>query len=251
MLNFCLEHTGFGSFHHENHHWYKKTKQLAIERCKDNKDPTILESMQLQIHNALVLVHTSANEAIASILSTSINYDTEKNKEIQKDQEKRIIDYITEVFNNCDNSQIREAAKKSLIELLIHSNPNRQEEIFNIWIGICYHSNHIVAREYFLAMVHSLTSPASMDISYDLIALLNLTFFMIGDPHLNIRKSATDLLHWLSTRFFRTHQKTFQMHTSSQCSSKYLPQLVSEEKISFKISFKISLKYLLSLKGIF
>ena len=215
-------HVGFGEYYQKNRDWYTKTKELAQERCKDSKASVALEETLMLIHQIQTLIHNTANQALTAVVSTRPNTMDSDPWEMVND----ILEYSTIVFECSENSQVRDQARETIIEVLRSGNASQQESMFRDWVDHCYNGKEIVAREYLFAILTTLTEPGGVEYYYNLTSFLNLAFYSIGDPNLEVRKIGSERLHWLSTRFYRTREKTFQMHTSSQCSSQYLPQLV-------------------------
>jgi hypothetical protein len=160
---------------------------------------------------------------VVFILRTKISISS--GTKIVPDLEGHLFGYTTAVFESCKDRFITEQARNSLIALLTTEEDQVQGKIIEFCVSTSYQMNDTVFREYFLSLVEAITS--GTDLYYDLPKIVTLSFFHMSHQDLIIRKSATELLHWLSTRFFRTHKDTLRLHSTSQSPDQYLQQLVS------------------------
>jgi hypothetical protein len=71
--------------------------------------------------------------------------------------------------------------------------------------------------------------------------LLNLALYKLADTSDQVRKHAINLVHWMSTRFFRTQQATARLAKMAQCPERYHKQLYDiSELFSEKVCSKSS-----------
>ena len=99
-------------------------------------------------------------------------------------------------------------------------------------VALSYHKNSQISENFTLIVSDAITK--SKDISYPLMKVLCLSFYKMSDPKLSIRKAGTNLLHWLSTRFFRTHLMVLYNHTISQSPIYYISKLCKVVKLFAK-----------------
>ena len=131
--------------------------------------------------------------------------------------------YASSVFEFEGDEKKKEIARSSLVSA-IQYNPKHQEEMMGLCVRRCYDANEGIALNYSLTVSEAVTSPG--DVMYPLLPVLCLAFYKMTDSKLSVRRSAAELLHWLSTRFFRTHLELLFHYSAAQSRENYTRQLV-------------------------
>ena len=129
---------------------------------------------------------------------------------------------LSDIFERGNQDTI-ELGKQALIAYL-QFNADFQEQIMKFCVGKIFNSSRNISNGFFFAIVDAVTKGG--DLYFSLPMLLNLSFYQMTHSELEVRRSAIELLHWMSTRFFRTQQNTFQLRMNSIIYDRYAEQLV-------------------------
>jgi hypothetical protein len=144
---------------------------------------------------------------------------------------------ISDIFEKADQSATIDLGI-SILVAFIQYNVKNQETIIKSCVTKIFLSSPKVSNGYFFGIVEVVTKGG--DLNYHLPVLLNLCFYQMVHNELEVRRSAIELLHWMSTRFFRTQQNTFQLRMNSLIYDRSFNQLVSALKIIIISLFPIT-----------
>ena len=134
-----------------------------------------------------------------------------------------VFQYATSVFTSCEDVIIKQTGRNSIIKTLNHVSYEAQERIIDRCIDECYTNKVNIVKEFFLVIFYAITKKS--DLQFKLTNIVNLSFYIMSDNDPSLRKLATDLLYWISTRFYKTARNPILLFNSNS-SSRYLSQLV-------------------------
>ena len=207
LFNFAMRRVGFGPFRAEYKAKESKIKELFIAQLKDEKLKDEKEK-ELKIQQFDQLCDTAQYWAIRLLNSILLEPSHTLHAEIFSENGPIFL-FSTEIFERSVDEEILQLGS-DILKGLIRSNPDQQESMFSKCVDKSFVlSAQRVSEGFFYTVVDIITSGA--DISCKLPMLLNLAIYKLSDTNEKVRNSAVKLLHWLSVRFFRTAEITYQL----------------------------------------
>ena len=152
-----------------------------------------------------------------------------------------VFQYATSVFTSCEDVIIKQTGRNSIIKTLNHVSYEAQERIIDRCIDECYTNKVNIVKEFFLVIFYAITKKS--DLQFKLTNIVNLSFYIMSDNDPSLRKLATDLLYWISTRFYKTARNPILLFNSNS-SSRYLSQLVCPFFSFFSFPFFLFIPFL-------
>ena len=130
--------------------------------------------------------------------------------------------YVSSVFE-LDRDQEDQAFARAALVSSLRNSLHSQENSMRSCVSLSYHSNPDIARNFTFTVIDAVTGPG--EVPYSLIAVTCLAFYKMTDDDLAVRKAATGLMHWISTRFYRTQQIVLYHFVTSKLSELYFAQM--------------------------
>lgn len=213
LLQFLLCNAGYGLLYWESKPKEMRMKEAYLERFKDRD----LMKAEERFLSELRTVQYWARQALTELLKMHDRFEAHT-----LEQDGPVFLYVSSVFELDQQTDAQGQARAAMTSSLRNNLP-AQKQAMESCIALSYHATADIARNFTLTVVEAVTQPG--DVPYELPPITCLAFYQMTDADLSTRKAATSLLHWISTRFFRTHQMVLYHFVTSQLPEHYTSQM--------------------------